>query len=113
MDAYIASFPKEVQKLLEQMRHTIHQAAPEATEAMSYGLATFKQHGNLVHFGAFKTHIGFYPAPRGIAAFKKEAAPYLAGKGTLQFPLDTPLPLDLVTKITKFRLQENLAKKKN
>ncbi len=110
IDEYISSFPEATQKLLKQMRSTIHKAAPQATEAIAYGLATFKLNGNLVHFGGYKTHIGFYPAPRGIEAFKKETAQYQGGKGTLQFPLDKPLPLDLVTKIVKYRLEENLKK---
>ena len=110
IDTYIAGFPKDIQKLLKQMRTTIKKAAPNATEAMAYGLPTFRLEGNLVHFGGFKTHIGFYPAPTGIQAFEKELAPYMAGKGTLQFPLDKPLPLDLVTRITQFRAQENLKK---
>lgn len=110
IDEYIASFPKDTQKLLEQMRATIHKAAPQATEAIAYGLATFKLNGNLVHFGGYKTHIGFYPAPRGIEAFKKETAQYQGGKGTLQFPLDKPLPLELVEKIVKYRFEENLKK---
>lgn len=112
INEYISSFPQDMQKLLEQMRTTIHQAAPDAQEAISYGLATFKQNGNLVHFGAFKNHIGFYPAPRGIEAFKKELSAYDGDKGTVRFSLDKPLPLDLVTKIVKFRVTENLAKKK-
>ena len=112
IDEYIKTFPKETQKLLEQMRQTIKRAAPEATEAMAYGIPTFKLHGNLVHFGGFKNHIGFYPAPRGLEAFKKELSVYEGSKGTVQFPLDKPLPLNLVTKIVKFRVQDNVEKKK-
>src|SRR5690348_11633341 len=96
IDAYIADYPKEVQTILQKMRKTIHEAAPEATEAIAYGLATFKLNGNLVHFGGFKNHIGFYPAPKGIEAFKEETAKYAGGKETLQFPLDKPIPYDLV-----------------
>lgn len=110
IDAYIAQFPPETQILLQQMRATIQEAAPEATEAFSYQMPTFKLHGNLVHFAAFKKHIGFYPVPSGLEAFKEELSAYKGGKGSVQFPLDQPLPLALVTKIVKFRVAENLAK---
>ena len=113
IDEYIESFAGNIQKLLKQMRATIHKAAPEADETMSYGIPTFKLNGNLVHFAAFKNHIGFYPAPSGIEAFKKEVAPYEAGKGSLQFPLEKPLPLQLVTKIVKYRIQENMQKSRS
>ncbi|HEX6224031.1 MAG TPA: DUF1801 domain-containing protein, partial [Chryseolinea sp.] len=96
--------------LLQQVRKTIHLSAPEAEEAISYAIPTFKLNGNLVHFAAFKNHIGFYPAPTGIEAFKKDTAPYEAGKGSLQFPLDKQLPLALVTKIVKYRVKENMEK---
>ncbi|MET7001508.1 iron chaperone [Chitinophaga defluvii] len=109
IDEYIAGFPKETQQLLETVRTTIKKAAPEAEEAISYAIPTFKLHGNLVHFAAFKNHIGFYPAPRGIEAFKKELAVYEGGKGTVQFPIDQPLPLGLISKIVKFRAKENIA----
>jgi uncharacterized protein YdhG (YjbR/CyaY superfamily) len=112
IDEYIAGFPKDVQKLLESMRSTIQKAAPNAEETIKYAIPTFTLQGNLVHFAAFKNHIGFYPAPTGIEAFKKETAPYETGKGTLQFPLDRPLPLALVSKIVKFRVEQNLAKVK-
>lgn len=112
IDEYIAQFPENVQELLQQMRDTIHQAAPEATEAIKYAIPTFILHGNLVHFGGYKSHIGLYPAPMGIEAFKAETAQYEGGKGTLQFPIDKPLPLDLVTKIVKFRIEKNLEKMK-
>ena len=111
IDAYIGEFPENVQELLQTMRATIHAAAPEATEAIKYGIPTFILNGNLVHFGGYKSHIGFYPAPRGIEAFKEETEQYEGGKGTLQFPLDKPLPLDLVAKIVKFRVQDNLERK--
>ncbi len=110
IDAYIAGFPEDIQKRLESMRATIRKAAPEAEEDIKYAIPTFTLNGNLVHFAAFKNHIGFYPAPTGIEAFKKETAPYEAGKGSLQFPLDKPLPLALVTKIVKYRVKENLKK---
>lgn len=110
IDEYIATFPQDIQKLLIQMRATITKAAPKAEEAIRYAIPTFILNGNLVHFAAFKNHIGFYPAPSGIEAFKKEVAPYEAGKGSLQFPLDKPLPLTLVTKIVKYRVAQNLEK---
>lgn len=112
IDAYIASFPEGIQQILQKIRTVIHESAPDATEAIRYGLATFQLNGNLVHFGAFKDHIGFYPAPRGIEAFKAELAPYRGGKGTIQFPLGTPIPFDLIKKVVRFRAEENRAKKK-
>ena len=111
IDAYIAGFPQEIQELLKQLRQTIQQAAPEATEAIKYGMPTFVLHGNLVHFAANKNHIGFYPAPSGITQFEKELVPYPTSKGAIQFPYDKKLPLDLVKKITAFRVKENAAKK--
>jgi uncharacterized protein YdhG (YjbR/CyaY superfamily) len=110
IDEYIADFPENVQEHLQSIRAVIHQAAPDAQEAIKYGIPTFVLNGNLVHFGGYKNHIGFYPAPMGIEAFKEETKAYEAGKGTLQFPLDKPLPLDLVTRIVKFRVEKNLAK---
>jgi uncharacterized protein YdhG (YjbR/CyaY superfamily) len=112
IDEYIAGFPKDVRKKLEEMRATIRNAAPDAEEAISYAIPTYKLNGNLVHFAAFKDHIGFYPAPRGIEAFKKELAAYKGGKGTVQFPLDHPLPVDLIRRIVKFRVKDNLESKK-
>ena len=111
IDSYIALHPENIQKLLRQVRATISKAAPDAEEAIRYAIPTFILNGNLVHFAGFKNHIGFYPAPTGIEAFKEEIAPYEAGKGTLQFPLDKPLPISLISKIVKFRVKENLAKK--
>ncbi|MES2286554.1 MAG: DUF1801 domain-containing protein [Bacteroidota bacterium] len=108
IDEYIAGFPKEIQKILEQIRETIKKAAPGAEETISYAIPTFTLNGNLVHFAAFKNHIGFYPAPSGNEAFKKELSKYKGGKGTIQFPLDEPIPLNLITKIVKFRVKENL-----
>lgn len=108
IDEYIAAFPSGIREKLEEMRATIRKAAPEAEEAISYAIPTFRLNGNLVHFAAFKNHIGFYPAPRGIEAFKKELSRYEGGKGTVQFPLDQPLPLPLITKIVKFRVKDNL-----
>jgi uncharacterized protein YdhG (YjbR/CyaY superfamily) len=110
IDEYIAGFPPEVQVVLEQIRATIRAAAPDATEAIKYGMPTFVQHGNLVHFAAFKNHIGFYPVPSGIEAFKAELSVYDQSKGTIRFPFGTPVPLELIARIVKFRLEENLRK---
>jgi len=110
IDDYIAGFPPNVQKLLQRVRKTIQQAAPDAEEAIKYGIPTFTLNGNLVHFGGYKEHIGFYPAPSGIAEFKKELAKYQSGKGTIRFPLDEPIPFDLITRITKFRVRKNREK---
>lgn len=110
IDEYIASFPVDVQKRLQEIRAAIKSAAPNATEKISYQLPTFYLNGNLVHFAAFKNHIGFYPTPSGIASFTKELAKYESAKGSVQFPLDQPLPLSLIKKIVKFRVGENLAK---
>ena len=109
-DEYISLFPKETQVLLKQMRATIKEVAPDAEEAIKYQMPTFVLKGNLVHFAAFKNHIGFYPVPTGIEKFKKELAPYKTSKGAVQFPLDKPLPLALIRKIVKFRVAENLKK---
>jgi uncharacterized protein YdhG (YjbR/CyaY superfamily) len=107
IDEYIRTFPAEVQSRLEKMRQTIRKAAPQAQEAISYQMPTFKLHGrNLVHFAGYKRHIGFYPVPSGVAAFKKELAPYVQGKGSVQFPLDRPLPYELVKRIVAFRVKE-------
>ena len=111
IDTYIAGFPEDVQAILQQIRQTIHETAPEATEAISYGMPTFKLNGNLVHFGAFKSHIGFYPVPSGMAAFEKELPAYKQGKGSVQFPLNQPMPLDLIRRIVEFRVQESKAAK--
>jgi uncharacterized protein YdhG (YjbR/CyaY superfamily) len=112
IDEYIAGFPTDIQEKLHAMRATIHAAAPEATEKISYGMPTFYQQGNVVHFAAFKNHIGFFPAPSGIERFAQEIGPFQTSKGTLQFPLTQPIPFDLVTKITEFRVQENLTRAK-
>ena len=112
IDAYVAVFPKDVQKILENLRQVIRETAPEAEETIDYGIPTFKLNGNLVHFAAFKNHIGFYPNPSGIEAFKKELSPYKQSKGTVQFPLDKPIPIDLVKKIVEFRVKENMSRKK-
>jgi uncharacterized protein YdhG (YjbR/CyaY superfamily) len=110
IDEYIADFPLEIQVVLEQIRATIRAAAPDATEAIKYGMPTFVQHGNLVHFAAFKNHIGFYPVPSGIEAFKTELSVYDQSKGTIRFPFGRPVPLELIARIVKFRLEENLRK---
>ena len=112
IDEYIAQFPKEVQVLLEKMRIIVSKAAPKAEEAMAYGIPTFKLNGNLVHFGGYKNHIGFYPAPSGIEAFKKELAKYDGSKGTIRFSLDKPLPSALITKVVKYRVIKNQEKAK-
>jgi uncharacterized protein YdhG (YjbR/CyaY superfamily) len=112
IDEYIAQFPAEIQQKLQEIRAVIHAAAPEATEKISYQMPTFCLHGNLVHFAAFKKHIGFYPVPSGIAAFEEELAPYKRSKGAVQFPLDEPIPTELIGRIVQFRVAENLQKKK-
>jgi len=112
IDAYIDTFPHEVQETLERLRKTIQRAAPKATEAIKYGIPTFVQDGNLVHFGAFEKHIGFYPGLGGIHSFKKELAKYGGSKGTVKFPINEPLPYDLIATITGFRVEENAMIKK-
>ncbi len=109
IDEYIALFPAQVQAKLNELRATIKAAAPEASEKISYALPTFFLKGNLVHFGAHANHIGFYPTPSGMDHFQPELSVYKTAKGSAQFPLDQPLPLDLVTRIVKFRVAENLA----
>ena len=108
MDEYIANFPQDVQDILQELRKTIRDSTPNAKEAISYQIPTFKLNGNLVHFAAFKKHIGFYPAPSGIEAFKEELSQYEVSKGTVKFPIDKPMPLDLIVKIVKYRVKENL-----
>jgi uncharacterized protein YdhG (YjbR/CyaY superfamily) len=111
VDEYIHRFPPDVQAILSELRSTIRQSAPQAVEKISYGIPTFYLNGNLVHFAAFKHHIGFYPAPSAIARFKKELKGYKSAKGSVQFPLDEPLPLELIATIVKFRVDENSRKK--
>ena len=113
IDEYIAGFPQEVQEILQKVRSTIRKAAPEAEEAIKYQIPTFVLKGNLVHFAAFKNHIGFYPAPRGIEEFKEELAAYKGAKGSVQFPLDQPIPYDLIDRIVRFRVQDNLEQAEN
>ena len=115
IDEYIAQFPGDIQKILKEIRELIKKEAPEATESIAYGLATFYLNGNLVHFGAAKNHIGLYPTPSGISNFEAELKNYKYAKGSVQFPLDKPMPYPLIKKIVKFRVQENrqkIAKKK-
>ena len=108
IDEYIASFPPDVQKRLEEIRKAIKEAAPDAQEAMAYGIPTFKLNGNLVHFAAFKHHLGFYPGgPSAIEEFRKELAPYGLSKGTIRIPMDEETPLGLVKRIVEFRVKEN------
>jgi uncharacterized protein YdhG (YjbR/CyaY superfamily) len=108
IDEYIAAFPEEIQKILEELRATIKSAASGAEEKISYQMPTFTLKGNLVHFAAHKKHIGFYPTPSGIRAFEQELSIYEASKGAIRFPIDRPLPLDLISKIVEFRVNENL-----
>jgi uncharacterized protein YdhG (YjbR/CyaY superfamily) len=110
IDEYIATFPKEIQKILEELRATIKDAAPEAEEKISYQMPTFALEGNLIHFAAFKNHIGLYPTPSGTQAFKRELSIYQGAKGSIKFPIDKPLPLELIKKIVMFRVKENLEK---
>lgn len=110
IDEYIAGFPADVQRSLRDIRKVIRAAAPEAEEAIKYRMPTFVLHGNLVHFAAYQNHIGFYPAPSGIAAFQKELSAYPNAKGSVQFPLGKPVPLGLVRKIVEFRVKESRAK---
>lgn len=113
IDTYISGLPRNVRIILESLRGTIRDAAPHAEETLKYGIPTFTLNdSNLVHFGGYKNHIGFYPAPSGIEAFKKELSVYKNAKGSVQFPIDEPLPLALIRKIVKFRVKENLAVKK-
>jgi uncharacterized protein YdhG (YjbR/CyaY superfamily) len=110
IDEYIAGFPQDVQVLLQKMRTTIRKAAPEAQETISYQIPTFRLKGNLVHFAAYKRHIGFYPTSSGVEKFKKEISGYKWARGTIQFPLDKPIPFDLISKIVSFRVAENRKK---
>lgn len=113
VDEYVEAFPTATQTMLKKIRKTIKAAAPPQTEeVISYGIAGYKYHGVLIFFAGFTNHVSVYPAPRGAEAFKKELAAYKGGKGTVQFPLDKPLPLTLITRMVKFRAKENLAKAK-
>jgi uncharacterized protein YdhG (YjbR/CyaY superfamily) len=113
IDEYIAGFPADVQRVLEQVRATIRKAAPRAEEAIKYQIPTFVLDGrNLIHFAAYARHIGVYPAPRGSEAFREELAAYAGGKGTVRFPLEEKLPVDLIRRIVKFRMEENRGSKR-
>lgn len=111
IDEYVALFPENVQDILEKIRQTIKESAPKAEEAIIYGIPTFKLDGNLVHFGTFKNHIGFYPTPSAIKFFKKELSSYKQSKGAVQFQMNEPIPFEIIKKIVKFRVKENLSKK--
>lgn len=110
IDAYIAAFPVETQVLLESLRQAIRDMAPEATECINYGIPTYQLHGNLVHFAGYKHHIGFYPGAAGIAEFQDAFAGYKSAKGSVQFPINQPLPLEIVQEVVRFRVQQNVAK---
>ncbi len=112
MNEYIAGFPKDVQEILEQIRATIRKAAPAASETIKYAMPTFTLNGNLVHFAAFKNHIGFYPAPTENEEFKKELSGYKTGRGSVQFPIDKPMPLNLITKIVMLEVKKHLERAK-
>ena len=112
IDEYIAAFPHDVQEVLKKIRMAIRKAAPDAEETIKYQMPTFTLNGNLVHFAAFKKHIGFYPVPTGIEKFKKELSVYEGGKGSVRFPLDKPIPFGLISKMVKFRVKENVARAK-
>lgn len=111
MDEYINTFPEDVQRILNELRQTIKEAAPEAEETINYQIPTFSLNGNLVHFAAFENHIGFYPTPSGMEAFKKELSPYKGAKGSVQFAIDQPLPLPLIRRIVEYRVKENVERK--
>lgn len=110
IDEYISAFSPEVRAILQQVRHVVRRAAPDAQEAISYGIPAFKLNGVLVYFAAFKKHIGFFPPVEGDARLQKAASPYAGEKGNLRFPLDRPIPFDLIERITKLRVEQNTAK---
>lgn len=112
IDEFISNYPQDIQLLLGKIRSTIIKAAPDVSEKISYGIPTFVLNGNLVHFAPYKNHIGFYPSPSGILAFQEELSIYKCSKGAVQFPIDKPLPLKLISKIVKFRVKENLERTK-
>lgn len=111
IDEYISMFPEDVRTILKNLRQTIRDAAPDAQETINYQVPTFTLNGNLVHFAAFKNHIGFYPTPTGMEAFKDELSAYKGAKGSVQFPIDQPLPLSLIRRIVEYRVKENLERK--
>ena len=110
IDEYIATFPEDIQNILQELRATIQACAPDAVEKISYQMPTFDLKGNLVHFAAFKNHIGLYPSPSGTEAFKRELSIYQGATGSIKFPIDKPLPMELIKEIVKFRVSENLEK---
>ena len=112
IDEYISGFPSEIQEILQNIRKIVRETAPEATEKISDQMPTFYLNGNLVHFAAFKKHIGFYPTPWGIEAFEKELSVYKGAKGSVQFPLDQPMPYELIRKIVEYRVAQSLTPKK-
>jgi uncharacterized protein YdhG (YjbR/CyaY superfamily) len=113
IDEYVKTFPEDVQSILEKMRQTIQEAAPGAVEAISYQMPTFKLNGkNLVHFAAWENHIGFYPTPSGTEEFNQELSLFKGGKGSVKFPIESPIPYDLVKRIVVFRIKESKEKKK-
>jgi uncharacterized protein YdhG (YjbR/CyaY superfamily) len=111
IDEYIGMFPEDVQRILNELRQTIRVAAPAAQETINYQIPTFTLNGNLVHFAAFENHIGFYPTPSGMEAFKKELSGYKGAKGSVQFPIHEPLPLPLIRRIVEYRVKENMERK--
>ena len=110
IDEYITTFPADIQAILQTVRATIREVVPDAEEKISYQMPTFYLHGNLVHFAAFKNHIGFYPTPTGVESFQERLSAYKGAKGSVQFPLDQPMPLDLIRDIVRYRVEESLAK---
>lgn len=108
VDDYMAGFPSQIQSILQQIRSIIRETVPNAEEVIAYQMPTYRLHGNLVHFAAFKHHIGFYPTPTGVAAFEQELAPYKYAKGSIRFPLDQPIPYELIRRIVELREKENL-----
>lgn len=110
IDEYITGFPEEVQKILKKLREIIHAIAPEVQEKISYQMPTFVLHGNLVHFAAYKNHIGFYPGAHGVESFQEELKDYKTSKGTIQFPINQPLPLELIERIVRFKVEVNKEK---
>jgi uncharacterized protein YdhG (YjbR/CyaY superfamily) len=110
IDEFIVKFPEEIQAILQKIRQIIHTAAPDAQETIKYGIPTFTLNGNLVHFSAYKHHVGFYPAPSGIEKFNQELALYKKSKGAIQFPLDQPIPYELIKQIVQYRVEENIEK---
>ena len=112
IDQYISRCPENVQRIMEQIRIAIKKAAPDAEEVISYAMPAFRQNGILVYFGAFKNHIGFFPTAKGVETFKAEFSGYKGAKGSVQFPLNKPMPLDLISRVEKFRVKDNSEKAK-